>query len=72
MLRILFEERLGYPTALVSDGLIPEIRSALNGAASVYDALARGEAHIWPEARIRWVRTPIHARNRPFIPGLDV
>jgi hypothetical protein len=48
----MIEERLGYPVQLVSDGLL-DIDSALNlkGVASVFAALASGEAHIYPEVR---------------------
>jgi hypothetical protein len=53
LLKIVIEERLGYPVQLVSDGLIPGLQSALNlsGVASVYAALSSGEVHIYPEAR---------------------
>jgi hypothetical protein len=51
LLKIVIEGRLGWPVHLISDGLLEGIESALNlsGAASAYQALARGEAHIYPE-----------------------
>jgi hypothetical protein len=54
LLKIVIEERLGYPVQLISDGLLPGLESALNlsGVASVYAALASGEVHIYPEARL--------------------
>jgi hypothetical protein len=53
LLKIVIEGRLGWPVHLISDGLHEGIESALNlsGTASVYQALASGEAHIYPEAR---------------------
>ena len=53
LLKIVIEGRLGWPVHLISDGLHSSIESALNlsGPASVYKALASGEAHIYPEAR---------------------
>jgi hypothetical protein len=53
LLKIVIEERLGYPVQLISDGLVEAIDSALNltGAASVYAALARGDADMYPEVR---------------------
>jgi hypothetical protein len=54
LLKILIEERLGYPVQLISDGLlVGAIESALNltGPASVYSALARGDADMYPEVR---------------------
>ena len=53
LLKILIEERLGYPVQLISDGLVDAIESALNltGTASVYSALARGDADMYPEVR---------------------
>ena len=53
LLKIVIEERLGYPVQLISDGLLPGLESALNlsGVASVYAALSSGEVHIYPEAR---------------------
>jgi hypothetical protein len=53
LLKIAIEERLGYPVQLVSDGLLQGIESALNlnGTTSIYSALARGEVHVYPEAR---------------------
>ena len=53
LLKIAIEGRLGWPVHLISDGLLSNIESALNlsGPASVYQALASGEAHIYPEAR---------------------
>jgi hypothetical protein len=49
MLKILIEQELGYPTELVPDGLSPEIPSNLTGPASVYEALAGGAVHMYPE-----------------------
>ena len=53
LLKIVIEGRLGWPVHLISDGLLEGIESALNlsGPASVYRALASGEAHIYPEVR---------------------
>jgi uncharacterized small protein (DUF1192 family) len=53
LLKIVIEGRLGWPVHLISDGLLEGIESALNlsGTASVYQALASGEAHIYPEVR---------------------
>ena len=53
LLKIIVEERLGYPVQLISDGLFRSIESALNltGPASVYAALAAGTADIYPEVR---------------------
>jgi hypothetical protein len=55
LLKIVIEGRLGWPVHLISDGLLEGIESALNlsGAASVYQALESGEAHIYPEVRRR-------------------
>ncbi len=53
LLKIVIEGHLGWPVHLISDGLHSSIESALNlsGPASVYQALASGEAHIYPEVR---------------------
>ena len=53
LLKIVIEGRLGWPVHLISDGNLANIESALNlsGIASVYQALASGEAHIYPEVR---------------------
>ena len=53
LLKIAIEGRLGWPVHLISDGMHSSIESALNlsGPASVYQALASGEAYIYPEAR---------------------
>ena len=53
LLKIVIEECLGWPVHLISDGELAGIESALNlsGTASVYQALASGEAHIHPEVR---------------------
>ena len=53
LLKIIVEERLGYPVQLISDGLVRSIESALGltGSASVYAALAAGTADIYPEVR---------------------
>ena len=53
LLKIVIEGHLGWPVHLISDGLHSSIESALNlsGPASVYRALASGDAHIYPEAR---------------------
>jgi hypothetical protein len=53
LLKFTIEELLGWPMQLISGGLLDGIESALNltGAASKYEALAGGEAHIYPEAR---------------------
>ena len=51
MLKIVIEGRLGWPVHLISDGLLEGIESSLNlsGVATVFQALASGEAHIYPE-----------------------
>ena len=53
LLKIVIEGRLGWPVHLISDGDLAGIESALNlsGPASVYQALASGEAHMYPEVR---------------------
>ena len=53
LLKIVIEGRLGWPVHLVLDGRLEGIESALNlsGPASVWQALASGEAHIYPEVR---------------------
>jgi hypothetical protein len=53
LLKIVIEGRFGWPVHLISDGLLEGIESALNlsGPASIYQALASGEAHIYPEVR---------------------
>ena len=53
LLKITIEERLGHPVELISDGGLEGIASKLNlrGPASVYSALARGDADIYPEVR---------------------
>jgi hypothetical protein len=55
LLKFVIEEMLGFPTVLVSDGLLDSsIGSALNlaGPESVYLALAAGEADIYPEVKV--------------------
>jgi hypothetical protein len=54
LLKIMIEERIGWPVQLISDGLIEGIDSVLNlsGVGSVYSALASGAVHIYPEARV--------------------
>ena len=67
MLKILIEQELGYPTELVPDGLSPEIPSTLTGPASVYEALASGVVHMYPEvAQARFFRAAL-----PRIPTLE-
>jgi hypothetical protein len=53
LLKIVIEGRFGWLVHLISDGLLEGIESALNlsGPASIYQALASGEAHIYPEVR---------------------
>ncbi len=61
LLKFVIEEMLGFPTLLVSDGLLDStIGSALNltGPESVYSALAAGEADIYPEVKVRRHCTP--------------
>jgi hypothetical protein len=55
LLKIAIEERLGHPVELISDGGVEGITSKLNlrGPASIYSALARGDADIYPEVRRR-------------------
>ena len=52
LLKITIEEQLGYRVQLISDGLLEDVRSALDlsGPASVYSALSSGEVDIYPEA----------------------
>ena len=45
LLKIIVEERLGYPVQLLSDG---QIYGTL-GNGSIYSALARGEVDMYPE-----------------------
>jgi hypothetical protein len=54
LLKIVIEERLGWPVHLISNGGIEGAHSAqnLSDTSSVYRALASGEAHIYPEARL--------------------
>ena len=55
MLKIVVEERLGYPVQLLSDGQLADIGHALKisegtlGDGSIYSALARGEVDMYPE-----------------------
>ena len=51
LLKIVVEERLGYPVQLLSDG---QIYGTL-GNGSIYSALARGEVDMYPEV------TPVNA-----------
>jgi hypothetical protein len=72
LLKIVIEERLGYPVQLISDGLNEAIESVLNltGPASVYAALARGDADMYPEVRVvvgACVRACVHACVRAWI-----
>ena len=68
LLKIVIEERLGYPVQLISDGLVEAIESVLNltGPASVYAALARGDADMYPEVRVV-VGACVHACVRAWI-----
>ena len=65
LLKIIVEERLGYPVQLISDGLVRSIESALNltGPASVYAALAAGTADIYPEVRRGSLRACMHVTS---------
>ena len=51
LLKIVIEEELGYPTLLLSDGLVvvPGTSTLLAGPADVWARLASGEVHINPE-----------------------
>ena len=56
MLKILVEERLGYPAQLLSDGQLADIGPGLklkisdsDVNAGIYSALARGEVDMYPE-----------------------
>ena len=57
LLKIVVEERLGYPVQLLSDGQLadvgPDLRisegTSLNNADRTYSALARGEVDMHPE-----------------------
>ena len=59
MLKILIEQELGYPAELVPDGLSPEIPSNLTGPASVYEALASGAVHMYPEVALFFSAGPL-------------
>jgi hypothetical protein len=52
LLKIVVEERLGYPVQLLSDGQLADIGPGLKISdvnAGIYSALARGEADMYPE-----------------------
>jgi hypothetical protein len=57
LLKIVVEERLGYPAELLSDGQLADIRPGLklniaegtSNANGIYSALARGEVDMYPE-----------------------
>ena len=57
LLKIIVEERLGYPVQLLSDGQLADVGpdlsisegTSLNHADRVYSALARGEVDMHPE-----------------------
>ena len=52
VLKIVVEERLGYPVQLLSDGQLADIGPGLKISdvnAGIYSALARGEADMYPE-----------------------
>ncbi len=52
LLKIVVEERLGYPVQLLSDGQLADIGPGLKISdvnAGIYSALARGEADVYPE-----------------------
>jgi hypothetical protein len=52
LLKIVVEERLGYPVQLLSDGQLADIGPGLRISdvnAGIYSALARGEADVYPE-----------------------
>ncbi len=55
MLKILIEERLGYPVELISDGLDIDLaarsRLKLGGVPGVWSALAAADVDIYPEVR---------------------
>ena len=59
MLKILTEQELGFPTELVQDGLSSEIASNLTGLASVYEALASGDVHMYPEVALFFSAGPL-------------
>jgi hypothetical protein len=48
LLKILVEESLGWPVALVSD-----LDSRFDGVPSIYQAMVHGDVHIYPEASAR-------------------
>ena len=48
LLKILVEESLGWPVALVSD-----LDSRFDGVPSIYQAMVHGDVHIYPEASTR-------------------
>ncbi len=52
LLKIVVEERLGYPVQLLSDGQLADIGPGLKISdvnAGIYSALARGEVDMYPE-----------------------
>jgi hypothetical protein len=66
LLKIVIEERLGYPVYLISDGLATGVESALNltGPKSVYAALASGDADFYPEVMYPEICFSVCARVR--------
>ena len=55
LLKIVVEERLGYPVQLLSDGQLADIGPGLKISdvnAGIYSALARGEVDMYPEVVI--------------------
>ncbi len=57
LLKILIEEVLGWPVALISD-----LDSRFDSVPSIYQAMADGDVHIWPEASARRLRCVVFRR----------
>ena len=51
LLKFVIEEILGFPTLLVSDGVLSPNALNLSGPESVYAAIATGQADIYPEVK---------------------
>ena len=59
LLKIVIEEVLGFPTELVSDGLSNPSSLNLTGPNSVWNAMANGLVHMYPEVRSCHVHTSL-------------
>jgi hypothetical protein len=68
LLKILIEERLGWPVALISD-----LDSRFDGVPSIYQAMVHGDVHIYPEASARLHGTPsFGALQQLDFPGVEI